>query len=158
MGLVTGVLNGTARAELTLYFPPLATPLKLPPGLVQTLPVNHKSSFFGDALRAVDCTNDADLPYGICGNQLFGGLVITDSHLTGNITIQFYPPLNNISHFVVQMHLLNGDDGVLSAPLGYSMPMYLHTVSDSIRLSQGDLDLTTGGVTNLDWYANLELW
>ena len=154
MGLVAGALTGIARAELTVYFPPLATPLKLPPGLVETLSVNHDTSFFGDALRAVDCTNDADLPFGICGNQLFGGLAITDSHLAGNITIQFYPPLNNVSHFVVQMHLLNGDDGVLSAPVGYSMPMFSQTVSDSIRLSQGDLDLTTGGVTNLDWYAN----
>ncbi len=152
--LFLGVLAGAAQAELTLYFPPLATPLKLPPGLVQTLPLNADSSFFGDALRAVDCTNNADLPYGICGEQLFGGLVMTDSHLKGNITIQFFPPLNNVSHFVVQMHRLNGDDGVLSAPLGYNFPVFGQTVSDSIRLSQGDLDLTTGGVTNLEWHAN----
>lgn len=149
-----GLLAGSAQAELTLYFPPLPTPLKLPPGLVQTLPVNHDSSFFGDALRAVDCTNDADLPYGICGNQLFGGLVMTDSHLNGNITIQFSQPVRNVSHFVVQIHLLNGDDGVLSAPLGYSFPNKSQSVSDSIRLSQGDLDLVTGGVTNLEFHTN----
>lgn len=153
--LAAGLFAPAALAELTVVFPPLPTPLKLPVGLVQTLPINHDASFFGDALRAVDCTRDADLPYGICGEQLFGGLVMTDSHLSGNITIQFFPPLNNVSHFVVQMHLLRGDDGVLSAPLGYSMPIFSQTVSDAMRLSSGDLDLTTGGVTNLEWHANI---
>ncbi|MEQ1884893.1 MAG: hypothetical protein ABL967_07510 [Bryobacteraceae bacterium] len=148
---VLGLVAGHLQAEVTVYFPPLAKPLKLPPGLIETLPVNHETSLFGDALRAVDCANDADLPYGICGDQLFGGLVMTDSHLTGNVTIQFYPPVNNVSHFVVQQHVMSGDDGVLSAPIGYSMPVKGQQISDALRLSSGDLDLTTGGVTNLQW-------
>src|SRR5215204_1597713 len=38
--------------------PRLAQPLKLPPGLEQTLPLNKDWRYFGDALRAVDATHD----------------------------------------------------------------------------------------------------
>ncbi|MCU1329400.1 MAG: hypothetical protein JWN34_4770 [Bryobacterales bacterium] len=146
-----GMLASSASAELTLFFPPLAKPLKLPPGNVMTLPINNDTSMFGDALRAVDCTNDADLPYGICGNQLFGGLVMTDSHLKGNITVQFFPTSPGLAHFVVNVHQLAGEDGVLSAPLGFSMPVKSQSVSDSVKLSSGDLNLLTGEVFNLEF-------
>lgn len=142
-----------AAEDPILIFPPLPTPLKLPAGLVETLPLNKTASFFGDALRAVDCTDDADLPYGICGNQLFGGVAMTDSHLQGNLTIQFYPPLNNVSHFVVQQHVMSGDDTVLTAPLGFQLQNRFNTAGDALQLSSGDVDLTTGGVTNLKWYV-----
>lgn len=149
-----GLAANTARAELTLYFPLLAKPLKLPPGLVQTLPLNKDASFFGDAIRVVDCTDDADLPYGNCGNQFFGGLVMSDSHLSGNLTIQFFPTGPTSARFVLQMHLLTGDDSVLAAPMGYLMPNLGQTVSDSVRLSTGDLNLLTGEVLNLEVNAN----
>ena len=85
--------------------------LRLPPGLDETLPLNKTASFFGDALHAVDCTEDKDLPYGTCGNQLFGGLVMTDSHLNGSIRIRFYAPVNDVAHFEVIHGTLHGDDG-----------------------------------------------
>ncbi len=51
-----GLAAVPARADVPLYlFDKLPVPLKLPPGNVQTLPVNHDGSFFGDQLRAVDC-------------------------------------------------------------------------------------------------------
>lgn len=145
---------GVALADAPIVlFPPLPTPLTLPPGLTETLPLNSNESFFGDALRAVDCTDATDLPYGTCGNQLFGGVVMTDSHLSGSITIQFFPPLNNISHFIVTQGVLQGTDGVLSAPLGYSLPVKSNQISDGLQLSSGDLDLTTGAAKNIQWYV-----
>ena len=160
-----GAAAGIAwAADAIVIFPTLPTPLTLPPGLVETMPLNTTASFFGDALRAVDCnttvpaafpgdTVDNEVVLGDCGNQLFGGVVMTDSHLSGNITIQFYPPLNNISHFVVFQHVLHGGDGSLSAPLGYNLPVKSNQISDALPLSSGDLDLTTGGAANVQWYV-----
>jgi len=49
-----GFATGNLRADQPVYiFDPLPTPLKLPPGLIETLPLNHDGSFFGDQLRAV---------------------------------------------------------------------------------------------------------
>jgi hypothetical protein len=130
--------------------------LKLPPGLDQTLPLNKTNSFFGDVLHAVDCTEDDDLPYGTCGNQLFGGLVMTDSHLNGSIRIRFYEPVNDIAHFEVIHGTLHGDDGVLVAPQGYELPVLQPQVVDApLFLSNGDLDLRTGGVSNLEYFVLL---
>jgi hypothetical protein len=163
-----GLAPAAVLADVPTYiFDPLPTPLKLPPGNVETLPLNHDGSYFGDQLRAVDCTPDVtpafpgDTPadevrFGTCGNQLFGGVAITDSHLTGNITIQFFPTSATTAHFIVQQHVLVGDDGVLSAPLGFSLPVKGNQVSDALTLSSGDLDLTTGyaNPNTLLWYAN----
>src|SRR5438105_93611 len=119
-----------ARADVPTYlFDPLPTPLKLPPGNVETLPLNHEGSFFGDQFRIVDCSPDVtpafpgDTPadevrFGICGNQLFGGPALFDSHLAGNLTIEFFPTSATTAHFVVSMHVLYGDDGTVTAPLG----------------------------------------
>ncbi|MGH9722111.1 MAG: hypothetical protein ACRD8O_18030 [Bryobacteraceae bacterium] len=153
--IVAGLIACTAWAEdPILVFEPLAQPLKLPPGLVQTLPVNKTGSLFGDTLRAVDCTEDKDLPFGLCGNQLFGGLVMTDSHLSGVIQIRFHPPVRNVSHFEVYVNALTGDDSALTAPSGYDLPVLFNQVSDApARISEGDLDLTTGGVSKLQFHV-----
>lgn len=137
-----------------LIFRKLDKPLTLPPGLVQTLPINKRHSFFGDSLRAVDCINELDLPFGTCGDQLFGGLAMTTSHLTGQIRIQFYPVGGNIAHFEVTHGALAGDDSTLAAPRGFEMPVLFGQVSDAAVLSSGDLDLTTGGVTNIKYRVN----
>ncbi|OFW35927.1 MAG: hypothetical protein A3J28_10430 [Acidobacteria bacterium RIFCSPLOWO2_12_FULL_60_22] len=134
----------------------LPTKLKLPPGLDQTLPLNKTASFFGDVLHAVDCAEDKDLPYGTCGNQLFGGQVMTDSHLNGNLRIRFFPPVNDVAHFEVIHGTLHGDDGVLQSPQGYELPVLRPEVGDApLFLSNGDLDLRTGGVANLKYYVLL---
>jgi hypothetical protein len=138
--------------EPILIFRPLPEPLRLPPGLRQTLPLNKRHSFFGDTLRAVDCTDDRDVTFGTCGNLLFGGVAMTTSHLSGDITIRFYPPVKNVAHFEVIHGILRGDDGRLVAPQGYDFPVLLNQVSDPPNiLSEGDLDLTTGGVTNIKY-------
>lgn len=151
-----GFAVNTAFADVPVYlFDKLPVPLKLPPGNVQTLPVNHEGSFFGDQLRAVDCGPNVkpafpgntwrdEVRFGICGNQLFGGVAMTDSHLRGDITIQFFPSGPTTARFVVQFHRLTGDDGVLSAPLGYNMPVLGNSVTDALTLTSGELDLTTG--------------
>lgn len=136
-----------------LIFDPLPRPLKLPPGLVETLPINKTASFFGEAIRAVDCTDPFEQRFGLCGNQLFGGVVMTDSHLTGNITIQFYPPVNNKAHFVVYLGTLTGDDCLLTAPMGFNMLVRDARVTDALQISSGDVDLTHGYVENLQWYC-----
>jgi len=150
----------------TYLFDPAPAPLKLPPGNVETLPLNHDGSYFGDQLRAVDCSPDVtpafpgdtaaeEVRFGICGNQLFGGDAILDSHLKGNITIQFFPTSATTAHFVVQQHLLTGDDGVLQAPLGFKMAVKGNQVSDALTLSSGDVDLISGYVdpNSLKWYS-----
>ena len=136
-----------------LIFDPLPTPLKLPPGNTETLSLNRQASFFGDAFRVVDCSDIVDARFGTCGNQMFGGLVMHDSHLSGSITIQFYPTGPTSAHFVVTQGTLTGDKGVLSAPLGYSVPVNFNTVADGDILSSGDLDLISGYATNIKWYA-----
>jgi hypothetical protein len=133
----------------------LPVKLRLPPGLDQTLPLNKTASFFGDVLHAVDCTEDADLPFGTCGNQLFGGLVMTDSHLNGNIRIRFFPPVNDIAHFEIIHGTLHGDDSVLVAPHGYEVPVLRPEVRDApLFLANGDLNLRTGGVTDLQYFVD----
>jgi hypothetical protein len=161
------VVPFTSQADVPTYiFDKLPVPLKLPPGNVQTLPLNHLGSFFGDQFRIVDCTPDLipafpgytaqeEIRFGTCGNQLFGGPALFDSHLSGNITIQFFESSPTTAHFIVQMHILTGDDGTVTAPLGYNFPVKFNTVSDTIELSQGDLDLTTGyaNPNTLVWHA-----
>jgi len=161
-------LPSIALADNAQYlFDPLPKPLVLPAGNVETLPLNHTGSFFGDQLRAVDCSPDVyaafpgdtpaqEVPYGTCGNQFFGGVAIVDSHLTGNLTIQFFPTSSTTAHFVVTQHVLTGDDGVLQAPMGFTLPVKSNQVSDGLILSSGDLDLTTGFVdpNTLLWYAS----
>ncbi len=160
--LLTVPAGGLMADSPLLLFDPLAKPLVLPPGNVETLPLNKTGSFFGDAIRAVDCADyvpvafPGDTPaqetrFGICGNQLFGGVVMTDSHLSGNINIRFFPTSPTTAHFVVSQGVLQGDDGVLSAPLGYSMPVKRNLISDGMTLSSGDLDLTTGYAINIQW-------
>src|SRR5512140_1485817 len=90
------VFAGAVRADVPIYlFDPLPAPLKLPPGLIETLPLNRDGSFYGDQMRIVDCsptvpvafagdTQADEVRFGTCGNQLFGGLLLTDTHLTGN--------------------------------------------------------------------------
>jgi hypothetical protein len=144
-----------ARAEEPiLLFDPLPKPLKLPPGLVQTLPISKDSSSYGDMLRAVDCTSDIDMPYGTCGNQLFGGLAMTDSHLSGSITIRFTPITATKAHFVITHGVLTGEDTILQAPLGYELPVLGGAVLDAAGfVNEGDLDLLSGGVNNLSYYV-----
>ena len=129
-------------------------PLQLPPGLEQVLPVDKEASYFGDALRVVDCPDDADNPYGTCGNLLFGGLAMTDTHLSGFLHIKFYPPVDNISHFeATHPGGLSGDNGTLVAPQFFKLPVEFNLVRDTEDriISEGDLNLETGEVTNLEY-------
>ena len=142
---------------------PLPAPLQLPPGGVEVLPVDKPGSYMGDALRIVDCPNDSDQPFGLCGNVLFGGLGLWNSHLSGEIQIRFYPPVNGISHFEISHPSnLRGDDTTVTAPQLYQMGVISNILLDSFNdYSSGDLNLSTGEVTNLKykviffnyWYA-----
>ena len=112
-----------------------------------------------DCSKQVPVAFEGDTPeqearYGTCGNQLFGGALLTDSHLTGNLTITFVPITSTLVHFVVRQGALFGTDGVLSGPLGYSFPMRNNQVSDTFLLSSGDLDLVSGYAINIQWYAS----
>ena len=147
--ITLAVSSKNARAQEPIL-PPLAQPLQLPPGLVEALPIDKTGSVFGDILRAVDCPDDNDLPYGLCGNVLFGDHAMVDSHLSGIVRIRFYPPVRNITHFEVSLGVLTGDDSILQSPQGFEMPVLNAKVSDVPgTLSEGDLDLTTGVSTNL---------
>src|SRR5258708_15468804 len=70
-------------------------PLQLPPGLEQVLPVSKAASYFGDSIRAVNCRNKNEIPFGSCRGNLFGGVATVDSHPSGSGRIKFTPPLCN---------------------------------------------------------------
>ena len=100
----------------------LPQPLRLPPGLRQALRINKDISYAGDAVKILDCPDDADNPFGTCGNLLFGGLAMWDSHLSGFVEIRFYPPRDNIAHFeITHPGNLVGDDTIMQAPQLYQM-------------------------------------
>lgn len=145
--------------------PPLPVPLRLPPGLTQTLPIVKSASYVGDAVRANDCPEDKDNPFGTCSSVLFGGYAMWASHLSGNIEIRFFPPRNNVSHFeIYHPGNLRGDDARIKAPIFYDMPVKENVVLDAFdAVSSGDLNLVNGEVTNLrynvfvsnSWYLAL---
>lgn len=128
-------------------------PLTLPPGLEQVLPLSKEASYYGDALRPVHTTDPEEIFYGLTGNLLFGGLALLDAHVTGTVRIKFSPPVNNVTHFeVTHGEGLVGDDSRLSAPQFYKLPGMMNKLLDPPdNLSSGDLDLTTGAVTNLQY-------
>jgi hypothetical protein len=145
--------------------PPLPTPLRLPPGLTQTLPIVKSASYLADAVRFQDCPDDKDNPFGVCSTNLFGGFGMWGSHLSGLVEIRFYPPRNNVAHFeVFHPGNLKGDDARMRAPLFYDMPVRENVILDAFEaVSQGDLNLVTGEVTNFKlvvfaantWYVAL---
>ncbi|HLE84853.1 MAG TPA: hypothetical protein VJG13_10980, partial [Thermoanaerobaculia bacterium] len=113
--------------------PRLQRPLELPEGLEQTLPLNPEGSYFGDALRAVDFPGETPflpgLPtFGSGGNPLFGGLAMTDSHLSGQLHIRFSEPdENGVARFeVTHPGGLAGEDGMLAAPCFFRLPSQLN--------------------------------
>ncbi len=139
--------------------PKLLKPLVLPEGLEQTLELHKDGSYFGDALRAVDAPDEAlflqGIPtFGASGNTFFGGMAMTDSHLTGKIHIRFTEPDKDGKTYFEIAHPggLRGDDGVLAAPKFFKMPAQQNKVVDVPGLiSSGTLDLNTGFVTNFHY-------
>src|SRR5213593_3338363 len=129
--------------------PNLPVPLKLPPGLRQTLRINKDVSYIGDAVRIVDCPKDEDNPLGTCSNLLFGGLAMYDSHVSGVVEVKFYAPINDIAHFEISHPgNLAGDNAVMKAPQGYEMRVRDVFILDALdQISSGDLNLLTGEVT-----------
>jgi hypothetical protein len=142
-----------AAQPLQAELPNLPVPLRLPPGLVQTLPVNRAGSYIADAVRVQDCPDDKDNPFGTCSSSLFGGYAMWSTHVTGFVEIRFYPPRNGISHFEVS-HPGNlvGDDTDMQAPMFYEMPVQENRVLDAFEeITSGDLNLNTGEVRNLEY-------
>jgi len=129
-----------------------ATRLELPPGLQQSLPLSRAASYFGDAIRAVNCREADDQMFGGGRELLFGGLALGDSHLSGELSFRFSDPVGDVTHFEVRHGVLDGEDGTLAAPQFFKLPMRRNEVRDDAKLvSQGDLNLATGEVTNLKW-------
>lgn len=130
-------------------------PLRLPAGLEQTLPLSKAASYFGDGIGAVNCSDPQGIQFGSCGNWLFGGLAMVDSHLSGNIRIRFTPPQNNVTSFQIYFEGgLVGDDAVLTTPQFFKMWFQQARVDEVPGLvSSGKLDLTTGLISDLQVYA-----
>ncbi|HVV46858.1 MAG TPA: hypothetical protein VHC72_16710, partial [Bryobacteraceae bacterium] len=147
------LLAGAAllQAQGTNVLPPLPKPLALPPDRDEVLPLAKSSSYLGDAVRIVDCPNSQDEPFGTCGNLVFGGLAMYNTHLTGFVHIHFEPPVNNIAHFeVTHPNDMVGDDVFMSAPQMFEFGVGQNRILDDFNnYSEGDLNLVTGEVTNL---------
>lgn len=126
--------------------------LTLPDGLEQVLPLAAGTSYFGEAIRAVNCRDDQTAQYGSCPTTLFGGLVLVDSHLQGNLRIKFTPPVNDITHFEVYLdNDLVGNDSTLVAPNFFRFPFQQNAVSLAPgQPCSGTLNLVTGEVNPED--------
>lgn len=131
------------------------TPLQLPPGLEQTLPLSKAASYFGDGIGAVNCLDPQGIQWGSCGSWLFGGLAMVDSHLSGSLHIRFTPPVNNVTRFVISFQGgFAGDDAVLTTPQLFKMWFQQARVDEAPGLvSSGNLDLSTGLIFDLQLYA-----
>jgi len=129
-------------------------PLRLPSTRLQVLPLNHETSYYGDALRTVHCRTPEEAKWGSGRELLFGGLAMLNSHLRGNLLIRFSEPVNQITHFEASLQEgLTGDDGMLTAPQFYRLPGCHNSVKDDPNLvSSGDLNLDTGEVTSLAFH------
>ena len=125
--------------------------ITLPESLEVVLPLNTESSYFGDALRACHATIERDVPYGSSPNLLFGGLCLTQSHLSGSVRVRFSPPEGDIARFEMSLGAgLTGTDGTLVAPQFFQLPSIGNVVTDIEGLtSTGELNLATGEVSNL---------
>ncbi len=126
--------------------------ITLPHSLEATVALNAESSYFGDALRAAHTTFERDIPFGSTPNTLFGGLCLTQSHLSGHVTFRFTPPKDDITQFTMSLgDGLVGEDGLLTAPQYFKLPSLEGKVTDVEGLvSAGELNLATGEVTNLN--------
>jgi hypothetical protein len=136
--------------------------LRLPASLEQVLPLNKALSYHGDGIRIVHCQDDKESRYGSCARLLFGGLAMFGSHLRGSLRIKFSPPVSQVTHFEVNWgDGLVGDDGVLSAPQFFRLPVLQPRVFHwPGTVGSGDLNLETGEVSNLDFkvrYVNSAL-
>jgi len=147
----------TTRAADGTWPPPQKPPgrLQLPDGLVQTLPLSKRASYHGDAIRIVDCADPKESMFGSCANLFFGGFVMFDSHLAGQLQIRFSPPQRDLTHFEVTLgEGLAGDDGMLAAPQLFRWQIQQAEVTDAPGVvSAGDLNLATGEVTNLNVFV-----
>ncbi len=130
-------------------------PLRLPPGLEQILPLSKAASYFGDGIGAANCRDPQGVQFGGCGNWLFGGLALVDSHLTGNLRLRFTPPENNVTRFEIHFEGgFAGDDAVLTTPQFFKMWFRQARVDEAPGLaSSGKLNLVTGEVSELAVYA-----
>jgi hypothetical protein len=129
--------------------------LQLPPTLEQVLPLSKAASYFGDGIAALNCRDPQGIQWGTCGNLLFGGLALVDSHLSGNIRITFTPPVNNLTRFEVSfLDGFAGDDAVLVTPQFFKMAFQQSRV-DGVpgTVSSGTLNLATGEVSDLKVFA-----
>ena len=131
---------------------PSNVPLRLPPGLQQTLPLATSGSYFADAVKIQDCPEDKDNPNGLCNNVLFGGLAMYASPVSGSLHIRFSPPVDDIAHFeITHPGGLTGQDTVQRAPQLYQFPVNGTRIADSAAATSGDLNLITGDVSNLTY-------
>jgi len=150
--------------------PGLKKPLRLPTSREEILTLNPESSYYGDAVKMVDCPTESPSPgfqnfptFGTCANPLFGGIALGDSHLHGKVRIRFSEPKDGIAHFeITHPEGLSGDDGELASPRLFRLPLRLNSLRDVPGLiSSGDLELATGRVVNLQYFTaifNTALW
>ncbi len=120
-------------------------PLRLPRSLEMTLPLCRNTSYHGDAIRVVNCTDPRDMQFGSCADVLFGGPVLFDSHLSGTVRIRFSPPNGDLARFELEFDPFVAEDGVLSAPMFFRWPVIQATVfMEPGTIASGTVDLRTG--------------
>lgn len=148
---------GTLLALVLWALPTLhaqtSKPLQLPPEMLQVLPLNAEASVMADVVRVANCPEDRDNPLGTCGNVLFGGHAIYSSPLTGLVQIRFQPPVNGVTRFEISHPgNLSGADALMKAPELFEFQVTDNFILEPVgRVASGDLDLTTGEVSDFSY-------
>src|SRR5262249_2770247 len=107
----------------------------------------------GEVFSAINAPEDSKYRAMGTPDSLFGGLVMSFSVLSGSIRISFTQPVNNMTHFEVDLGSgLTGTAGVFIAPEFFRFP----ALQAQVRvwpgmICSGDLNLQTGETSHLDF-------
>ncbi|MDB5692664.1 MAG: hypothetical protein JWO81_1727 [Alphaproteobacteria bacterium] len=163
-GILFDPLNARAGLEPVAGVPPYGLPVgiedlawlpRLQRGL--SFAVDPARSFFGDCINVVNAPWEAPLdpmfpPFGWSARSLIGGSAITCSSLHGTIAVTLAKPADGFVEIGLDHGAgLRGEDGRLTAPSGYGIPVRNNHVSDAVPASHGKIELATGRIHDLHY-------
>jgi hypothetical protein len=124
--------------------------------------IDPARSFFGDCINVVDAPDEQPLdpwlpPFGWSGQSLTGGLAMTFSPLTGSLTVQLAEEMDGfIKISLSHGDGLRGEDGILSTPSGYAIPVHENRVRDAAPHSHAILEIATGRLRDFHYNVAFE--
>lgn len=144
--------SGSTRDQINYYEQPaideeLESPLALPSGFEQELPLTRERCYYGDCIRVLDCKDPASAVFGGSGDLRFDGLTLGGGRVEGSLRIKFSQPENGRARFEVEFvnGVLKAEDGVLTSPGYYQLPLLnAEIVQPPGTRGVGTVELSTG--------------